>query len=130
MSNKIIFNQYIQYGLNHKRSFLRLPKGNNDRKIYLPTEEDITEFSSEALRGHDCECCALFYVFKDGTYGAYFKTIKDAEVVSDDSLKFTYSINSARKKDTHLFAELDGDFRFCCYSLLLEIDDGLFEVCV
>ena len=26
--------------------------------------------------------------------------------------------------------DMDGDFRFCCYSLLFEVEDGIFEVCV
>ena len=132
MKNKILFDQYIMYGLNRNRRFLRLPRG--ERLLTLRTSEDIEEFSKEILKGKDCEC-ALFYVHLDGTYSSIFKSVlnqelTEAETLEDSQMVVTYSIcKSPRKADTHLFSWLDGEFRFCCYSLLIEKKDGVFEVC-
>ena len=129
LNNKILIDQYIIYGLNRRRSFLHLPKDNN--AVTLPTQEDIEEFAKEILRSKECEC-ALFFVHKDGTYSSVFKTVL-SEKPSDDfdedgNLVITYSIaKSPRKNDMHLFSWLDGEFRFCCYSILIEITDGLYE---
>ena len=81
-----------------------------------------------------CES-ALFFVYLDGTYSSIFKVVFSEEfeenMYEDNELAITFSIcQTPKKTDSHLFAELDGDFRFCCYSLLFEVEDGIFEVCV
>ena len=129
------------YGLNRRRSFLTLPRGN---KIRLDSPEDITNFARKTLKEKLCET-ALFFVYLDGTYSSVFKvmTSDDHEkdvLEEDDELTFTltsdichtltYAIcQTGKSKDSHMFSELDGDFRFCCYSLLVEVKNGVFEVC-
>lgn len=132
MNNKILFDSYIMYGLNRRRSFLHLPKGN---KVRLSSAEEIEEFSKEVLKEKDCNC-ALFYVYLDGTSSAFFKSFTSQELVPSEFNEYekelveSYAIcRSERKRNMHLFAELDGNFRFCCYSLLIEKKDGVFEVC-
>ena len=120
------------FGLNRNRHFLRLPK--SERNITLDTPEDMEEFSKEVLKSKDCEC-ALFYVHQDESYTAFFKTtvsqeFEEGETFDDSGMLITYSICKAtRRNDTHFFAWLDGEFRFCCYSLLFEKEDGSWEVC-
>lgn len=130
LNNKIIIEQYIMYGLNRNRRFLQLPDG--VKTINLATKEDLIDFSIEILKAKECEC-ALFYVHLDGSYSSVFKTIVseeiDDDVITEDSqILVTYSLcTSLRKKDIHLFSTLDGCYRFCCYSLLVEIEDGVYE---
>ena len=116
------------YGLNRRRSFLRLPsceECGEMMRVVLDGPEDIEDFSIEALSGHECDSCALFYVHKDGTFSAYFKTVYDA-----DDEDVTFAIGKIKSEDRHLFADLDGEMRFCCYSILNEIADGVYEVAV
>ena len=127
MNNKIYVDQYIMYGLNRRRNFIGLPECDTCGErmgILLETAEDIEDFAVEALRDHDCNTCALFFVFNDDSYGAYFKCVYD-----EDEKDVEYALCRMFGKDRHMFAELDGEFRFCCYSLLVETNDGLFEVC-
>ena len=128
MSKKIQIDRYIMYGLNRRRNFLTLPRGD---KIKLPTPESIKTFAKEAITGKECEC-AVFFAYLDGTYSAVFKTVKNQEVKESMPMDVmvTFSVLSTlRQADSELFAKMDGDFRFCCYSLLFEVDDGIFEVC-
>jgi hypothetical protein len=121
------------YGLNHRRSFLRLPECKDcgdGMKLSLCTPDEVTEFATDVLKDADCDCCALFFVMKDGTYKSYFKTLFDSEEIDDEGLELTFALASAASTDRHAFADLDGELRFCCYSLILEIEDGLFEVCI
>ena len=126
MENKIYFNQYVLYGLNRKRSFLRVPKG-KESKVCLNTADEIQDFSVDVLTDHSCDTCALFYVFNDGTYGSYFKVIYDA---SEDMEDIEYAICKVSSENERLFEGLDGEIRFCCYSILIDKEDGVFEICV
>lgn len=126
MNNKIYVDQYIMYGLNHRRSFLRLEECKEcgePPRIMLIDPQDIEDFSVETLTGYSCESCALFYVHKDETYSAYVKSVYDA-----DEEEVTFALGKIEGKERHMFADLDGELRFCCYSLLVEVDDGMYEV--
>ncbi len=129
MNNKIIFDSYIMYGLNRRRSFLRVSSCEGcggKQKVMLESDEELLEFSTETLKTRDCMASALFYVMKDGTYKTVFRVVCD-EDEEEDLVEF--AIGTVRSSDMHMFAELDGEFKFCCYSLLIETDDGEFEVC-
>lgn len=128
MENKIIFDQYIMYGLNRRRAFLDPPTCEDcGGKGQLVLEgNDLREFCLFVLTEHDCEYCALFFVHKDETYEAYFKSGVEYNEETDT---FDYHIGRCRANDRHMFSELDGEFKFCCYSLLLEVDDNTYEVC-
>ena len=101
-------------------------------KLYMKTHADVEEFSTDSLKVHPCESCALFYVYLDGTYEAFFKYIYDVDEGddSDEEKEITYAYCCMQGDDRHFFAQLDGRFRFCCYSLLIEVEDGVYEVCV
>lgn len=130
---KIYTDQYIFYGLNRYRQFLSIPSCNEcgERpRIVTKTKEDLESFSVEVLKGHDCFSCALFYVFLDGTYGAFFKIVNNEEYDEDeDEDTIEFALCKVTNSDRHLFAELDAEFRLCCYSLLVEVEDGVYEVC-
>lgn len=131
-----MIDQYIMYSLNRRRSFIRPAY----KKVKLLSEEEITEFAETALEERDCES-AIFFVYLDGTYQAIFKIVHDEEEIDPEdyedyeedeggNILVTYAIcKSERMSDPHFFQKIDGEFHFCCYNLMLEIDDGLFEVC-
>ena len=130
MNNKIIYDQYIMYGLNHRRSFVRLPKCEDCDEmmgVYLSSHEEMNEFAIETLTSHDCISCALFFAMQDGTYRAYFKGILD-EI--EDPEEVEIGVCEVNSDDSHLFADVDADARLCCYSLFIEHENGRFEVCV
>ena len=139
MNNKIYYDPYIFYGLNHKRSFLRVVSP-FDGKVLLKSADDVMKFSIETLKNYQCDFCALFYVFNDDSYGAFFKYVYNAygenegnddyeeDEYEDKERDVKYAICRGYSMDRHLFAELDGRMRFCCYSLLIEKEDGVFEV--
>lgn len=125
--NVIYVDQYITYGLNHRRSFLRVPKveGTDDMLVYVSSDE-LEEFAVETLKNHPCDSCALFFVHKDGTYTAFIKTVYDYEKETDEVQLAVAKTNSS---DRHMFAKMDGELRLCCYSLLVEKYTGCYEVC-
>lgn len=131
MNNQIFIDHYIMYGLNRNRSFIQyMPMYEEQDYLYMPSKEDIESFSAKILKAHDCENCALFYVFKDGTYGAYMKTVCDMTLLDEEKVLQKFAICTLDPSDDHhFFAQLDGMYRFCCYSLLIETDNGVFEVC-
>ena len=134
LNNKIIIDRYIMYGLNRNRKFLSKTR----KTILLPDLDTMQEYTAKVLSNMSCDC-ALFFIHLDETYSAYFKVIMDSEFVDEDiddlddedcQMKITYALcRTDRKDDTHMFSELDGEYRFHCYSLLQEIEEGLYEVC-
>lgn len=134
MSNLIHIDQYIMYGLNRNRSFPCTFEGKG-KTVSLPTEKALERFAVKCLKPKDCQS-AIFIVHNDGTYGAYLKIYHNDEgeaiAFEDDEgdLVLSFAICTIpRGDDRHLFAKLDGDFRFCCYTILLEKEDGIYEVC-
>ena len=52
------------------------------------------------------------------------------KIIFDSYIMYGLNHNLAKidSKDRKMFAELDGELRFCCYSLLLETAKGIFEI--
>ena len=96
-------------------------------KVCLADDDAIREFAIETLTSHDCVDCALFFVMQDGTYRAYLKGILDE---NEEDEEVTVGVLEMQGDDSHFFADVDADARLCCYSLLIEHEDGMFEVCV
>ena len=117
-------NNYPMYGLNHNRSFLKAPLCEcgcgQPAHLLLKTDEDVTEFCKSALFMYECPDSAIFVVFNDGRMKAYIKLLLDDEVQ-------VIELESA-DNDTHMFAELDGEFRFYCYNLIIEVEPGLWDI--
>lgn len=116
----IFYNCYPMYGLNKYRSFLEAPKCECGCKspmhILLKTEEDVDEFCYAMLTEHDCPNSAIFSVFSDETFMSIWRYYDEDE----DTDRF-YKVKS---DDPHMFAEIDGEFRFCCYNLIVEDRPG------
>lgn len=126
--NKIIFDPYIMYGLNRRRKFLKSPvcedcggKGT----IVLRDDGALEDFCCGVMLEHDCDNCAVFIVHVDESYSVYFKMETGWSEEEDEPL---YSIGRVDGDDRKLFSMVDGEFRFCCYSLLIEKEEGLYEI--
>lgn len=120
MNNRITIDSYIMYGLNKHRAFLAPPTCEDcghDGDLVFEDSDDLKEFCGFVLMDHDCENCAIFVVHRDGIYEAFMKMDEDEG-----------AIGIIRSDDMHMFAELDGELRFCCYSLLMETDEGIYEI--
>lgn len=130
---------YRPYGLNPKRACFE------NNKIYiLSSPEELDEFATESLMDIDCNAAALFVYTINGDMIAYVKTlhrlcdedieldeedleeIEDLDVDDEDELlaidieKFICT----EKDDIDFFAEIDDEFRLCCYSLMIQQIDG------
>lgn len=117
MATKIITNNFILYGLNRHRNFLKAPicDCGCGEKMYLrlDDEKDVVDFCCEMMAESRCECPGMFVVFQNGTYMALtFLYDEDEEDVK---------IVIGRGKDMHFFSEFDAEFGLHCYGLICEI---------
>ena len=121
MPTKISTNNFILYGLNRYRNFLRAPVDTEGQKmdLVLLDEDDVKEFCTNLLHEHPCPDSAIFCVFNDGVMLAVIK-------LWDEDNRGKYEFIAA--KDMHFFAELDGELRFCCYGLICEISPGHWAI--
>lgn len=118
---KIQINNYAMYGLNHNRAFMTAPLCEcgcgEPALLMLKTKEDVFNFCGSVLSEYDCEMPAIFMVFNDGTYAA--------AILDDENEEQLYIVTSP---DMHLFSELDGELRFCCYNLITEREPGMWMI--
>ena len=124
----ITINKFAAYGLNHKRNFLKAPKCECGGKADLcfENEDEVKDFCVSTLQEHNCMEAAVFCAFHDGRYMAVVKQPEFAEDL-DDIEKYVYVyIKPSRHKD--MFADVDSEFRLCCYSLITEIENGLWRI--
>ena len=127
MNNKIIVDSYIMYGLNRRRAFLTPPTCEDcghDGYLVL-SDDELKNFCGFILTEHDCDNCALFVVHNNDTYEAYMKIGSEYD---EDEEEISCDIGVCRSDDMHMFATMDGEFKFCCYSLLMETGDGIYEI--
>ena len=118
MGTKITTNNFILYGLNRFRNFIHSPA---DEPMYveLQDEDEVKEFCTSALHANPCPDSAMFCVFNDGVMLAVIK-------IWDEDERGQYEYMAAR--DMHFFAEVDADFRLCCYGLICEVTPGCWKV--
>ena len=138
MSNKLIKykfrNEYFAaYGLNKFKNFLNAPicecGCGNKTHILLKDDEALLNLTGQLLSEHDCENCAIFAHSYDNKLYATVKCLEfdeedddyeDGEVVirllgtTDDNLTF--------------FQELDAEFGFHCYGLMIETKKGEWKI--
>ena len=113
--SNIYMNTYPLYGLNRYRRFMKAPvKNGKPMEIVLEGKEEVQEFCTEVLKKYDCPESGIFAVFKDGLMMALWK------ITEGDDM----AIVEAEGDDIHLFAEIDGEFRLCCYNLMIEGEDN------
>lgn len=118
-NQKIIFNNYIIYGLNRERNFINSKVAGT---IFpLETKSDVVDFCASTLHMCECDKPGMFAVFKNGTFLAMAKHVDE-----DDYEQFVI----AEDDDMHFFAEFDADYRLCCYSLIYEIRNGEWRFAV
>lgn len=121
ISENIYINNYPMYGLNRYRSFMAAPEcecGCGERGYMLLSDhEAVAEFCVTVLSEHECPDSAVFAVFNDGHYEAFVKTSDEKEKIID--------IGS---NDLHMFSEIDGQFRLCCYNLIIEEKPGQWMI--
>lgn len=109
-------NLYPMYGLNRNRSFLQAQVCDCGCKkpmyLQLKTKEDVKNFCFNVLREYDCSLSGIFAVFDSGIYMAVWKQY-------DEELE-----DMTESDDMHMFSEIDGKFRLCCYNLIIEERPG------
>lgn len=120
MAKKIKFRAkcFEAYQLNKHRNFLESPRCDCGcgGKALLVAEDDIHQIAAGFLEDHDCPNSAVFLLYDDDYMEAVVKTEDVIEVVT------------AEKYDRQLFSIIDAEFRLCCYSLMMETEDGLWEI--
>lgn len=125
---------YRPYGLNPKRACF------DNNKIYiLSSPEELDEFATESLMSIDCNASALFVYTINGDMAAYVKTMhyitdddielneEDLEAIEefDDDIDDLVAIDiqkivSTEKDDMDFFANIDDEYRLCCYGLMVQ----------
>lgn len=109
---KVRIEDYGVYGLNRHRSFLE------SDIINLDNLDELIEFINEMLIEHECLACAIFAITYSDQMIAGFTagTLNEIYYTSNEEV------------DLDFFATLDGELRFCCYSLLIEIRPGIWRI--
>ena len=118
----ICINNFILYGLNRKRNFLKCPSNDCGEKVPFVFEEDSDLFHSMAylLYQHECPESAIFAV---GLNNEFYAAVKMYDEEADEEV-----VQIIHSDDMHMFADLDGDLRLCCYALLIEVEPGHWMV--
>lgn len=114
----IYINNFILYGLNRKRNFLKCPSDDCGEKVPFVFEEDSDLFHSMAylLYQHECPESAIFAV---GLNNEFYAAVKMYDEEADEEV-----VQIMHSDDMHMFADLDGELRLCCYALLIEVEPG------
>ena len=124
MSETFLMNSYPMYGLNHNRSFMTAPKCEcgcgQPAWLILKEHEDVAEFCVSVLSEHECPESAVFAVFNDGHYEAFVKHWDEEDE--------NFHVLDVSSDDMHMFADIDGEFRLCCYNLITEHEDGQWMI--
>lgn len=114
---KIIYRQedYKLFGLNCNRNFL-------DVDIYeFEDEDELFDWTIEELQYHGCDCSCIFMVAQDGTmYASIAYYNEDEEEYIVDVVMHDF--------DLDWFSEVDAELRLCCYSVVVEIKQGIWKV--
>lgn len=105
------------YGLNKYRNFL------NKNTLKFDNDEDLYNFMCSVIAEHECPESAVFAIdFYGGMWAGIAKV--DDGIIDDEE------IHLIGRKDLNpeWFAQLDAEYRFCCYSLLIETKPGIWKI--
>lgn len=123
----IRINNFAAYGLNRNRNFL-----DNEGPEYMKGEKQVRLYCIEKLAEHPCMESAIFCCFHNGKYMAVIKQVdpecitEDFDIMHDEVLPTFLVVPPTRDKDC--IQEVDGEFRLCCYGLIIEREPGIWEV--
>ena len=109
------YNSFAFYGLNRNRNFLKCPTCEDKIPFIIDSKKEIEERCQELLAMHSCPDSAIFLVYQDGNMETIFK-----HHVYDDGIEFGMMDGC----DMHFFSEMDGEYRYCCYGLIIEERPG------
>jgi hypothetical protein len=117
-------NNFATYGLNRYRNFLKAPEcecgcGAKGR-IVVDDRDALYDFMAQMVLSYDCEEPAVFAVAQNGDMIVAMREY-------DDKGEPTCPICVG--KGYNFFSKIDGDVHFCCYGLLMEQEDGTWEIC-
>ncbi len=106
------------YGLNKYRNFLC------GKTITLDENKELFDFMCAVISDHSCPESAVFAIdYYDGMWAGIAKVNLNGDV-SDDEIE----LFGRKDFDVEWFAQLDADYRFCCYALIIETAPGVWKI--
>ena len=127
--------EFAMRSLNKYRNFMSAPEcdcgcGGKGRLIF-ETKEELYGFCNAVLGDMDCCECAIFIIHNDGIQEIIYKHLEWDEDVEEEcvSIDLLSPKNDKVLQDTDFFAKLDAEFGFHCYGLMIERDNGSWEIC-
>ena len=125
-------NEFSMRGLNKYRNFLTAPECGCDGKgqIVIYDDEQLHHICSELLFDNECDCSAIFLVHKNGLQEIVL-CLEDWNEENDCPMLAVSVLTPKNKNmvDNDFFASVDGEVGFHCYGLMIERDNGQWEVC-
>ncbi len=131
---KIMVSEFGMYGLNRYRNFMSPPGCEGcenyetcehvsdscagDHLYIAKTKDELLDMCAEFLKMHDCSESAIFVVYNNGSQMVVYNLEEEDQV----------GVTEPIEPDIHYFAEFDASMRLCCYSLLIEKEDGMWKV--
>lgn len=129
---KFKIDEFAARGLNKYRNFLSAPDcdcgcGGKGWPVF-DTNEDLYDFCSEVLEDHGCHNSAIFLIHMNGEMEIVHGHIEWDEDTEEES--YTVSLLSSEvDMPADTFARIDADLRLCCYGLIIERDNNMWEIC-
>lgn len=114
-------NYFASHGLNRMRNFLQSPKCEDcgePERVLVKDDKDLGELCSSLLFKHGCDRSAIFCIKQSGEMIIFLKV--------DDEFDGIAMLSS---KEPGVFAGIDAEFRLCCYGLMIEAENGEWEIC-
>lgn len=144
MNNLIKFRveTFGAYGLNKYRNFLVAPEcdcgcGSDDVSLMLKNRKDMFNFMADMLLEHGCLNGALFAIgYDDHMYAAI---VNENAFMDEEEIEDGYEEELEDEEDPIIFlgfdginmdffAEIDSEFRCCCYGLIIETAPGKWKI--
>lgn len=118
---KFRIEKFSAYGLNAFRNFMSAPDCDcGCGGIMLDDNDEVFGFMNAMLQEHDCECSAIFAIDYDG---AMYAGVLEPECEED-----SIHIMGIPNTNMDFFADIDAEFRLCCYGLMIEIEPGVWKI--
>ena len=121
-------------GLNKYRNFLTAPECDcgcgGKSQIIIYDDEQLHHVCSDLLFDNGCGCSAIFLVHKDGLQEIVL-CLEDWNEENDCPMLEVSVLTpkDINKVDNDFFSSVDGEVGFHCYGLIIERDNGQWEIC-
>lgn len=120
-------------GLNKYKNILQSPEcdcgcGGKAMPVF-EDKDDLYEFCGYVLENEDCDNCAIFLVHKDGMQEITHKHwVYDEDNEEED---LVISLISPKKSNAEIdfFSKMDALLGLHCYGLMIEHENGAWEIC-